>query len=802
MTCASCVGRVERVLRAVPGASEVAVNLATGRASLALGDPGAIPLAAQAIGEAGYTVPEVNTTLAVTGMTCASCVGRVERALARVPGVTGATVNLATNRAVIRHPEGVVPPDTLVEAVRAAGYEAGAADNAADAERDGRAEREATALRGDAVLSATLAAPIVFLDMGGHLIPGFGAALHHALGPAANAAIQAVLATLVLAWPGRRFFRQGLPTLFGGHPDMNALVALGAGSAYLYSLVSALAPGTLPPGTAHLYFEAAVLIVTLILVGRALEARARGRTGAAITRLVGLAPRMARVIRDGREEGVALAALRVGDIVRVRPGERVAADGTVVAGSSFVDESMITGEPVPVRKAPGDATVGGTLNTTGGFDLRVGQVGAGTVLAQIVRMVQAAQGAKLPIQALVDRMTEWFVPAVIASATLTFLAWLVLGPSPALGLALVNAVAVLIIACPCAMGLATPTSIMVGTGRAAEAGVLFRNGTALQALRDVRVVAFDKTGTLTEGRPSLTDLVPAPGFGSDTVLALAASVEARSEHPLALAIVEAARDRGLRVAPVDAFEATPGYGVSGRVEGHAVAIGARRYMDRLGIATDALTAETERLEGKGRNPLLVAVDGRLAGLIAVADPVKAGAAGAVAALQARGLIVAMVTGDGVAAARGVARELGVAEVAAEMLPGAKTEAIRALRGKYGPVAFVGDGINDAPALAEADVGIAIGTGTDIAVESADVVLMGGALSGVVAAITLSRAVMRNIGQNLFWAFAYNVALIPVAAGLLYPFGGPLLSPVLAAGAMALSSVFVIGNALRLRRAKV
>ncbi|HEX8418187.1 MAG TPA: heavy metal translocating P-type ATPase [Methylobacterium sp.] len=800
MTCASCVGRVERVLAGVPGATAVAVNLATGRASLSLTDAGTAAAAAQAIHDAGYTIPDATTTLGIAGMTCASCLRRVERALEAVPGVSEATVNLATGRATIRHPAGVVGRTALEAAVDAAGYEAHAVEDGAQATCEARGEREAAALRRDLRVAAVLSAPIVVLDMGGHLVPGLGDALHRALGSGTIAAIQAVLATLVLAWPGRRFFQAGVPALLRGHPDMNALVALGAGAAYLYSLVSTLAPEALPAGSAHLYFEAAVLIVTLILLGRHLEARARGRTGAAIARLVGLAPRTARVIRDGAEAEVALDALRVGDVVRVRPGERVAADGIVVAGSSYVDESMITGEPVPVRKAPGDGTVGGTLNTTGGFDLRVAGVGADTVLAGIVRMVEAAQGAKLPIQALVDRVTGWFVPAVIAAAALTFLGWIALGPSPALGLALVNAIAVLIIACPCAMGLATPTSIMVGTGRAAERGVLFRNGGALQGLRDVRVVAFDKTGTLTEGRPVLTDLVPAPGFEANAVLALAAALEARSEHPLARAIVMAAKAKGLRLEAPEAFEAVPGYGVEGRVGGRRVAVGARRHMERLGISVDVLADEARRLDESGRSPLYAALDGRLAALIAVADPVKAGASEAVAALRAHGLAVAMVTGDARGTAEGVARGLGIAEVAAETLPGGKVDAIRALRATYGPVAFVGDGINDAPALAEADVGIAIGTGTDIAVESADVVLMAGRLAGVVSAIGLSRAVMRNIAQNLFWAFAYNVALIPVAAGLLYNLGGPLLSPVLAAGAMALSSVFVIGNALRLGRA--
>lgn len=797
MTCASCVGRVERVLRALPGASDVAVNLATGRADLTLdGDPAAV---AAAIGRAGYEVPEATIDLSVAGLTCASCVGRVERALSAVDGVSSASVNLASGRASVRHPEGMVETGDLVEAVRRAGYEAGAVGEGGNATSEDRQEREAGDLRRNAVIAALLSAPIVVIDMGSHVVPGFGEIVHQRFGMASTL-MQAVLASLVLAFPGRRFFRQGIPTLLKGHPDMNALVALGAGAAYSYSLVSTFAPSMLPPGTAHLYFEASVLIVTLILLGRALEARARGRTGAAIARLVGLAPTTARVVHPDREEDVPLASLKVGDVVRVRPGERVAADGIVVDGMSFVDESMITGEPVPVAKGPGDRTVGGTLNGGGSFDLRVDTVGARTVLAQIVAMVQAAQGAKLPIQAVVDRVTGWFVPAVIAASTLTFVGWLAIGPSHGLGLALVNAIAVLIIACPCAMGLATPTSIMVGTGRAAELGILFRNGAALQALRDARVVALDKTGTLTEGRPVLTDLVAAPGVDANTTLQRAAALEARSEHPVAHAIVAAARERGLEVLPPERFEAVPGYGVEGVAGGSTIAVGAGRFLDRLGIATTDLAEAAERLEAEGKSPLYVAIDRRLAALIAVSDPIKSEAAATVAALKARGLAVAMVTGDARGAASGVARRLGIDDVFAEVLPGGKVDAVRVLRARFGAVAFVGDGINDAPALAEAEVGLAIGTGTDIAVESADVVLMSGALTGLVSAIGLSHAVMRNITQNLFWAFAYNVALIPVAAGLLHLVGGPLLSPVLAAGAMALSSVFVLANALRLRRA--
>ncbi|PIK72336.1 heavy metal translocating P-type ATPase, partial [Methylobacterium frigidaeris] len=578
------------------------------------------------------------------------------------------------------------------------------------------------------------------------------------------------------------------------------LVALGTSAAYGYSLVATFLPGLLPAGTGNVYYEAAAVIVFLVLLGRYLEARAKGRTGAAIERLMSLAPTTARVVRDGGEAEVEVAALRVGDVVRVRPGERVAVDGEVVAGSSHVDEAMITGEPVPVAKNTGDMVVGGTVNATGGFDFRVTRVGGDTVLARIVRMVEEAQGSKLPIQAAVDRVTGWFVPAVMATAAATFVAWVAFGPAPALGLALVNAVAVLIIACPCAMGLATPTSIMVGTGRAAELGVLFRHGDALQALRDVGTVAFDKTGTLTEGRPELTDLAPAAGADGNEVLALVAAVEARSEHPVGTAVVEAAKRRGLAVGPVQEFEAVPGFGVSGRVAGRKVEVGADRFMARLGYDVSGFAPEAVRLGGEGKSPLYAAVDGRPVAILAVADPVRENSPAAVRALRALGLRVAMVTGDNRRTAEAIARKVGIDEVVAEVLPDGKVAAVKGLRSAAGgKVAFVGDGINDAPALAEADVGLAVGTGTDVAVESAGVVLMSGDLRGVVNAVAVSRAVMRNIRQNLFWAFAYNVALVPVAAGVLYPLNGMMLSPVLAASAMALSSVFVVTNALRLRR---
>ena len=801
MTCASCVGRVERALNAVPGVHRAAVNLATERADITFtgaADPQAVVRAIQSV---GYAVREESTELAIEGMTCASCVGRVEKALAQVPGVRQATVNLATERARVVHLAGSVSTADLEAAVERAGYKARrlSADtpDTADQENE-RRENEARGLRRSLLIAAVLSLPVFILEMGSHLIP----AMHHwvtgVLGLQISWYIQFVLASLVLFGPGLRFFHKGIPALLRGAPDMNSLVAVGTSAAYGYSVVATFLPHVLPQGTANVYFEAAAVIVTLILLGRSLEARAKGRTSQAIKRLVGLQARTARVERNGETLELALDQVTTGDVVLVRPGEKIAVDGEVVEGASYVDESMISGEPVPVQKGVGAEVIGGTINKTGAFSFRVTKIGANTVLAQIIRLVEQAQGSKLPIQALVDKVTMWFVPAVMAAATLTFLVWLVFGPAPALTFALVNAVAVLIIACPCAMGLATPTSIMVGTGRAAELGVLFRKGEALQGLRDVSVIALDKTGTLTKGRPELTDLVPGEGFEYNEVLALVAAVETRSEHPIAEAIVTAARQLELTLAPVESFEATAGYGVTARVAGRVVAVGADRFMTQQGLDVTSFVSTAQRLGEQGKSPLYAAIDGRLAAVIAVADPIKETTFEAIRALHALGLKVAMITGDNAATAAAIARQLGIDEVAAEVLPDGKVEALKKFRVNGARVAFVGDGINDAPALAEADVGLAIGTGTDVAIEAADVVLMSGDLRGVPNAIALSQATIRNIKQNLFWAFAYNALLIPVAAGVLYPVNGMLLSPIFAAAAMALSSIFVLVNALRLK----
>ncbi|ANN78332.1 heavy metal translocating P-type ATPase [Bordetella flabilis] len=752
-------------------------------------------------------LPRHRIELAIEGMSCASCVRRVENALSAVPGVSGASVNLATQRARIDWENAIGnTPDALVAAIGKAGYTARPV-----ADPDGESARQAAARLQEAhrlgrrfAVALLLTVPVFGVEMGGHLVP----ALHHWLdmqvGMGTLWLLQAVLTTLLLAGPGRDFFAKGAVALARRAPDMNSLVALGAGSAWLYSMVATLAPAWLPESARHVYFEAAAVIVTLILLGRLLEARAKGKTGAAIARLASLQPRTARVLRGNDAVDIPIEEVRAGDLVRVRPGEKVAVDGTVVEGGSYVDESMITGESVPVEKTPGASVTGGTLNTRGTLTVQVTHTGAETALARIAQMVENAQGAKLPIQGLVDKVTYRFVPAIMGLALLTFFAWIIAAPEPALPQALVHAVAVLIVACPCAMGLATPMSIMVGTGRAAELGILFRQGDALQTLRDVKTVAFDKTGTLTQGKPALTDIVLAPGFERGPVLSWVASVQAGSEHPIASAIVAAAQESALHVAPVAGFLAITGAGVQGDVQGRRVLVGAERLMREHGIEVGALAGTATAWAQAGKTPVYAAIDGTAAAIMAIEDPVRPTSAQAIAALHALGVRTVMITGDNRHTAQAVAAALGIDEVHAEVLPEGKVQAVQQLRGPadagaHRPLlAFVGDGINDAPALAAADVGIAIGTGTDVAMEAASVVLMAGDPGGVPRAMAISRATLANVRQNLFWAFAYNVALIPLAAGALALFQGPSLSPVFAAAAMALSSVFVVGNALRLR----
>ena len=734
--------------------------------------------------------------VSIEGMTCASCVGRVERALKKVEGVQQANVNLATEQAWVQGNTQINSGD-LIQAIKKAGYHAKQVEQNKSEQKDKKAT-EQQQLKRDLIISLILAVPVFVLEMGSHMIPAFHNWVMHNIGTQPSWLIQCVLTTLVLVFPGRRFYQKGIPALWRFAPDMNSLVAVGTLTAYSFSLVATFIPEVLPEGTVNVYYEAAAVIVSLILLGRYFEAKAKGRTSQAIQHLVGMQAKTARVYDNKQVIEVPIAEVTKEMIVEFRPGDRVPVDGEVVEGQSYIEESMITGEPIPVKKQIGDQVVGGTVNQNGTLNFRATAIGDSSVLAQIIRMVEQAQGAKLPIQALVDKVTIWFVPIVLLLAALTFMLWFVFGPEPTLTFALVNAVAVLIIACPCAMGLATPTSIMVGTGRGAEMGVLFRKGEALQALRDVEVIAVDKTGTLTQGKPTLTDFYVQQGFDHEQVLRIVASVEAKSEHPIAVAIVQAAEQKDIHLLSITAFESVTGLGIKAEVADQAIYIGADRYMQQLAVDITPFKNEAARLGQEGKTPLYVAIDQKLAAIIAVADPIKDTTYAAITGLHQLGLKVAMITGDNRHTAQAIAAKLHIDQVVAEVLPDGKVDALRQLQQQYGRVAFVGDGINDAPALAQADVGLAIGTGTDVAIEAADVVLMSGSLQGVLNAIALSKATIKNIQQNLFWAFFYNVALIPIAAGVLYPAFGILLSPIFAAGAMALSSVFVLGNALRLK----
>lgn len=802
MTCASCVGRIERKLSAMPGVQTVNVNLATGTAQVQHDNQQNAATLVQAIESLGFQPVVHSAELAIQGMTCASCVNRVEKQLGDFPGVVQATVNLATGRASIHYTE--TDFARLTEQLGESGYPAQRLDDATS-HSTASTEQLSDSLNGQIKtlwLAFALAIPLFIMEMGGHVFPPFHAWLNTLLGQKTNWIIQALLAGGVFFGPGWPLIKAGVRGLLRWQPDMNALVALGTGSALGYSLVATFAPAVLPAGTVNVYYEAVAVIIALILLGRYMENKAKSNTSEAIQGLLKLQVKTARIITCcGKAKDVPIEEITVGKTLEIRPGERIPLDGVVLSGDSFVDESMINGEPIPLQKTTGESVVGGTINQTGVLRIEVQKVGSDTLLSQIIRLVEQAQGSRLPIQNLVNQITAWFVPAVMGAAALTFLVWLLLGPSPALSLALVNAVAVLIIACPCAMGLATPTSIMVGTGRAAQLGVLFRQGTALQGLQDVRVVAVDKTGTLTEGHPVLTDFVVAEGVDQSRALQLQASLEHQSSHPVSRAIVAAAQEQQLSLLPVSAFESLTGLGVQGVVDGAQLHAGSHRLMHQLAIDTSHFAATSADLAKAGKTPMYLAIDGQLAAMLAVSDPIKASTPAAINALHQLGLNVVMISGDNRDTAQAIASQLGIDDVVAEVMPAQKVEAVQQLQAKYGKLAFVGDGINDAPALASADVGIAIGTGTDIAIDAADVVLMSGQLTGVVNALQISRSTLRNIKQNLFWAFAYNAALIPVAAGVLYPINGTLLSPMFAAGAMAMSSVFVVSNALRLRSIK-
>ncbi|WP_416181131.1 heavy metal translocating P-type ATPase [Chloroflexus sp.] len=833
MTCASCSARVEKALRKTPGVLSAEVNLASEQALVRF-DPGqAQPAALQAaIEQAGYGVVTDEITLAITGMTCASCSARVEKALRKTPGVLSAEVNLASEQALVRYVPGMVDRAELVKAVEQAGYgviaPAATETEAEDVEARARAQEMAVRRR-RLLVGVIFSLPLFVLSMArdfGLISPwliGEGAAMAAAMAGSTLAEIMHMVAArddllnwlfLALATPvqfysGRDFYRYAWRALRMRTATMDTLIALGSSAAYFYSLALLLsgAPG-------HVYFETAAVIITLILVGKYLEARAKGQTSAAIKALIGLQPKTARVLRGGQEIDVPLSEVRAGEMVIVRPGEKIPVDGVVVAGESTVDESMLTGESLPVEKRPGDSVFGATINRSGSFQMRATRIGKDSALAQIVRLVQEAQGSKAPVQALVDRISAVFVPIVIVIAAVTFIGWLWAGAG--LTQAMIFAVAVLVIACPCALGLATPTAIMVGTGAGATHGILIRNAEALERAASLQMVVFDKTGTITHGRPEVTDIVAvaqpvlahaglAERPADLALLQLAAAAESRSEHPLGVAIVQAAQACGLTFERPSRFQAVSGAGIEAEVGGQTVLIGTPVWLAERGVDVTELAATIDQLQASGKTVIVVAADGEARGVIALADTVKPSAAEAVAELRRSGLGVALLTGDNRRTAEAIAAEVGIpaSAVYAEVKPAEKAAIVARLQqgeigGKPQRVAMVGDGINDAPALAQADVGIAMGSGTDVAMETADITLMRSDPRGVAQAIALSRATVRTIRWNLFWAFAYNVLLIPVATGIFYPLTGWQLSPVLAAAAMAFSSVFVVSNSLRLR----
>ena len=803
MTCTTCAATIEKGLAKTPGVEEAKVSFASEQASIAY-DPERVNLGTlkETISRIGYNAATRKSVFPVRGMTCASCVARVEQALSGVPGVVEANVNLASEKATVEYLEAVQLSD-LKRAVADAGYELGGETETLE-DVATASQREIKSLRNRFIFATAIGLLILGLGFGPSFI--------------GKPYLLWALATPAQFWAGWRFYRGMWGALKHLTADMNTLIAVGTSAAYAYSVLAVIFPGFFAAGglEPHLYFDTSAMIIGLILLGRFLEARAKGQTSEAIKKLIRLQPRMALVIRDGEEMEIPAEEVQVGDLIMVRPGERVPVDGIVNQGYSSVDESMITGESIPVEKKVGDKVIGATINKTGSFQFKATKVGKDTMLAQIIRLVEEAQGSKAPIQRLADIIASYFVPIVIGIALVTFITWYFVGPAPAFTFALLNFIAVLIIACPCALGLATPTAIMVGTGKGAENGILIRSAEALERAHRINTVLLDKTGTLTQGKPLVTEIIAAESFSEEDVLRLAASAERRSEHPLAEAIVRAASDRKLKLQSVTDFRAIPGKGVEASVGGKKLILGNLVLMKDKKLALNGLEKEAGRLWEEGKTVMFLGMDGKVIGIVALADTLKPGAREAVGALHRLGIEVAMLTGDNRRTAEAIAREADIDRVIAEVLPEHKAQEVKKLQGEGKAVAMVGDGINDAPALAQADIGVAIGTGTDVAIEAADITLISGDLSGIVNAIYLSKRTLRTIKQNLFWAFAYNTSLIPVAAGVLFiAFGRTgvpsglhfilgdygFLNPILAAAAMATSSLTVVFNSLRLRRFK-
>ncbi|MBU2559623.1 heavy metal translocating P-type ATPase [archaeon] len=793
MTCATCAVTIEKGLSKVEGVSDANVNFGTEKATITY-NPDKVHAGkfVDAIKDVGYKATVEKVTIPIGGMTCASCVAAIEKAL-RLEGIIRADVNLATEKATVEYLPAQITLSEIKKAITGAGYkvlempEEGAP---VDMERAAR-QKEINILKTKLAVGAVLGTVLLLGSF--EWIPFVPDILR-------NHFTMLLLSTPVQFWVGWQFYRGAFGALKHKAADMNTLIAVGTSAAYFYSLTVTIIPSyfTASGIEPKVYYDTAAIIITLILLGKLLEARAKGNTSEAIKKLMGLAPKTAIVIRDGAETEIPVEEVQIGDIVVVKPGEKIPVDGTVKEGHSSVDESMLTGESIPVEKNEGDEVFGATINKTGSFKFIATKVGKDTTLAQIIKLVEDAQGSKAPIQRLADQIAGVFVPIVLVIATITFIVWYTFGPEPAFTFALVNFIAVLIIACPCALGLATPTAIMVGTGRGAENGVLIKGGESLETAHKVNTIVLDKTGTLTEGKPKVTDIVTLEGFTKDDLLTYAASAEKGSEHPLGEAIIGHAKEKDIHLHDPKDFNAVPGQGIRASVDGKVILLGNIKLMKDEGIDIGELDKEAERLSGEGKTPMFVAVDGAAAGVLAVADTLKENSRHAIERLHGMGLEVAMITGDNERTANAIAKQIGIDRVLAEVLPEDKAKEVKRLQEEGKIVAMVGDGINDAPALAQADIGIAIGTGTDVAIEASDITLITGDLMGVVTSIELSKRTMRTIKQNLFWAFFYNISLIPVAAGILYPFFGILLNPIYAAGAMALSSVSVVTNSLRLR----
>jgi Cu+-exporting ATPase len=797
MSCATCALKIEKGLAGVEGVSKATVNFAAEKATVVF-HPEQTDLThlIDKVKDLGYGAKSEKVLLPIQGMTCASCVNKVQKALNVVKGVVHAEVNFATERASVEYIPEEVSIRELKKAVEEAGYQVLEVkeEDIVEKERLAR-EAELSRLKLKFILGTILLAPILLLMyVGSFFKKWFG------LSQEVNFFLQFLLATPVQFWAGWQFYVGFWKATKHKTSDMNTLIAVGTSAAYLYSLIVTFVPHRIMVKGLMLdvYFDTSAAIIVLILLGRFLEARAKGKTSEAIKKLIGLQPKTARVLRNGNESDIPVEEVVSGDIIIVRPGEKIPVDGVVKEGYSSVDESMVTGESLPVEKKSSDPVIGATMNKTGTFKFEATKVGKETVLSQIVRLVQEAQGSKPPIARMVDVIASYFVPVVISIAIVTFIVWYLFGPHPALTYAFLNFVAVLIIACPCALGLATPTSIMVGTGKGAENGILIRGAEALEIAHRLNTIVLDKTGTLTKGEPSVTDIIESEKFTKKEILTFAASAEKGSEHPLGEAIVKRAREEDLNLLVAKDFEAIAGQGIEATLDSKRILLGNLRLMEGRNVILNGLLEKAEQLSNEGKTPMFLAVEGEVAGIIAVADTLKENSKKAVGVLHRMGLEVVMLTGDNQRTAKAIANQIGIDRVLAEVLPEMKAEEVRRLQSEGKKVGMVGDGINDAPALAQADVGIAIGTGTDVAIESSDITLIGGDLRGVVTAIALSKATIRNIKQNLFWAFAYNTILIPVAAGVLFPFFGILLNPIFAAGAMAISSVTVVSNALRLR----